>query len=288
MKYAYFPGCSLEGTAREYDISARAVCRLLEVELAEIPDWNCCGASSAHGTSHLLAVALPARNLALAEGMNLDLVAPCAACYNRLAAARHELADEALRARVNEVTGLEYARRTRVRHLLEVLGRDVGPDRIKEKVTRPLAGLKVAAYYGCLLVRPPRYAGVDDPEAPHLLDDLVAALGADPVDWAFKTECCGAGLSVARTPVVVKLVADILGMAESAGADCLVTACPLCQANLDMRQMAAGHLRGKHFNLPVFYVTQLAGLAFSLKPAALGLGGHMVDPHALLAARNLA
>ncbi|MHB0912068.1 MAG: CoB--CoM heterodisulfide reductase iron-sulfur subunit B family protein [Armatimonadota bacterium] len=263
MKYAYYPGCSLSSTAKEYDMSTRAVCEALGIELVEIPDWNCCGASSAHSMNHELGLALPLRDLAKAEEMGLDVIAPCAACFNRMKAA-----------------SLARGSSVKVLSLLEVID-SLGAEKIKSLVKRDLSALKPACYYGCLLVRP-KEVGFDDPENPMSLDRIMAALGAGPVDWPHKNECCGAGLSLSKPEIVVKLAGDILAMAKLSGANCVATACPLCQGNLDMRQTQAEQARGEKFGLPVFYFTQLLGLAFGLPEKSLGLERLMVDPRPAL------
>ncbi len=282
--YAYYPGCSLHATAREYGLSARAVCEALGIELREVPDWNCCGASSAHASSHLLSTALAARNLALVEEMGLDEVAvPCAACYNRLAVAGHEMRQDAsLADEVREVLARPLKGTATARPLLDVVVRDVGTERIRDSVKRPLEGLKVACYYGCLLVRPPRALETDERiEDPQSLDELVRALGGEPVEWPHKTECCGAGLSLTRTDVVRKLSGDILKMARDCGADCLVCACPLCMTNLDMRQSESLKAAGEQFRMPVLYFTELMGLAMGLPEAERWLKMHFVDASAV-------
>ncbi|HEY3316115.1 MAG TPA: CoB--CoM heterodisulfide reductase iron-sulfur subunit B family protein [Bacillota bacterium] len=289
MKYAYYPGCSLHSTATEYDATTRAVCAALGVELAEIPDWNCCGATSAHATNHLLSLALPARDLVKAENMGLDVVAPCAACYSRMATTLHETkGNEVLRRKVSEIIGADFAATAKAKSLLEVLAVDVGPKVVETKVQKPLKGLKVAAYYGCLLVRPPDVTGWDDAENPQSMERLMTALGAEAVDWPFKTECCGASLSVSRTDVVLKLVNDILAMAKSCGADALVCACPMCQANLDGRQPAVEKAYKTTYHLPVFYFTQLMSLAMGIDEWKLGFRRHSIDPRELLHAKEIA
>ncbi len=289
MKFAYYPGCSLHSTAKEYNISARRVCRDLGVTLEELPDWNCCGSTPAHSTDHLLSIALPARNLAISEAIGMDLVAPCAACFNRLKTAQVEMAeDPQLAAEVNKVTGMDYKGGVQVLSLVDVIVNQVGIDNIKPLVKRQLSGLKVAAYYGCLMVKPPKLVQFDDPENPHFLDDLMQGLGAETVEWPFKTECCGASLAVSRTDIVVKLANDILGMAKANGANCIVTACPLCQANLDMRQMEAEKKYGTAYHLPVFYFTELLGIALGHRPGQLGIDKHMVDGVHLLSEQGLA
>ena len=289
MKYAYYPGCSLHGTAKEYDISTRTVARALGIELQEIPDWNCCGSSSAHATDHLLSLALPARNLGLAEKMGLDVVAPCAMCYNRLASARYEMLNSpSLAAKINEITETPYTGRVAAKPFLQAVVEDYGIDQIAPLVKKPLAGLKVAAYYGCLMVRPRRVTQFDDPENPQSLDKLVKALGGEPVEWPGKVECCGAGLVLARTDIVVKLANDILGWAKEAGAEAIVAACPMCQSNLDSRQGEVANTYGQTYNLPVYYFTQLLGIALGAGASELGLATHFVDTLGVLRQKQLA
>jgi len=283
MKYAYFPGCSLHSTASEYDLSARAVCGALGIELEEIADWNCCGATSAHSLSRELSIALPLRNLAKAEVMGLDVVNPCAACFNRMKSANAIAKDDPeLLQSVAEKSGITYGGSVNVLSLLGVIDQ-LGTEVIQARVKRELTGMKAACYYGCLLVRPPKVAGFDDPEDPKSLDNLVTALGAEAVKWPYKTECCGASLSLAKSEVVVKLTHDILAMAKRAGANCIVTACPLCQGNLDLRQSQVESAYGEQFGLPVFYFTQLMGFAFELPHSSLGFNKHMVSPGSVLA-----
>ncbi|RJX17783.1 MAG: heterodisulfide reductase subunit B [Desulforudis sp.] len=282
MRYAYYPGCSLHATAREYDQSTREVCGALGIELVEIPDWGCCGATSAHSTSHLLSVALPARNLALAGSMGLDITVPCAACYQRLRYAQIELEqNEAVREKVARVTGTAYDSKVDVKSLLEVVV-GLAPETLKSKIVRPLDALKAVCYYGCLLVRPPRVTGFDDPEDPQIMDNLLRTCGAGVLDWGYKTECCGASMGISNEEVTLKLVRDILRVAEKAGADCLVTACPLCQNNLDSRQTHVNRAFGASFEIPVLYFTQLIGLALGIEPGRLGFNSHFVPTDKIL------
>jgi len=277
MKYAYFPGCSLSSTGVEYDISTRKVAKSLGIELWEIPEWNCCGASSAHLTDHLLALALPARNLAIAEEKGLDVAIPCAACYARSKATEVEVkASPEMQKTISEVIEREYTGKTQARALLDVFVNDLGLEAISTLVNKPLKGLKVVSYYGCLLVRPPKL-GFDDPEDPQSMDKLVEALGGTPVDWAFKTECCGAAHATTKSDVGFAMIEKILTAAKEKGADCIATACPLCMSNLDMRQTQVGAKFGQNYNLPVFYFTELMGLALGLKPEELGIEKHFVD-----------
>lgn len=287
MKYAYYPGCSLHSTGIEYHISTKAVAGKLGVELQEIPDWNCCGASAGHTTNHLLGLALPARNLAIAEKQGLNVMAPCASCYNRMKTA--ELAvksSEETKVKVAEVTGMPYEGETGVKSALDVFIKDVGLDKIQTLITRKLGGMKIAAYYGCLLVRP-KGIGCDDPENPMLMDNLVTALGGEAVSWPFKTECCGASLPTAKSKVGLKPVNDILNMAQLAGAEAIVTACPLCFVNLDMRQRDLHKKVGADYNIPIFYFTELLGIALGEKPSTVGVGKHFVSTDAVLTKYNL-
>ncbi|MEW6307711.1 MAG: CoB--CoM heterodisulfide reductase iron-sulfur subunit B family protein [Bacillota bacterium] len=288
MKLAYYPGCSLSSTAREYGESTEAVARALDIELVQLPDWNCCGATSAHSTSHALSLGLPARNLAIAKRAGLDLMAPCAACYNRFAATEHAVVNDThTRELVGSLLGEEYTGGVKVLNLVTAIAA-CGEAAVTRRTVRPLKGIKVACYYGCLLVRPQEVTGHPDPEYPEEMDRLLAAAGAEPVDWAYKTECCGASLSLSRTDIVLKLSRDILEAAREAGADCIATACPLCQTNLDMRQPKALKMFKLNYRLPVFFFTQLLGLGFGLGPGELGLQRHSVDVMRFVRARRLA
>lgn len=280
--YAYYPGCTLHATAREYDTSFRLVCQALGLELRELENWICCGASSAHATDHLLGVSLPAHTLQGAAKAGLPLMVPCAACYSRLKLAAHEMEDKTLRQQVAQALGEEIKEPTPVWHPLQVLA--------KEKISakKSLAGLKVACYYGCLLVRPKGVMKFDDPENPQIMDRLLASLGAEAVPWGFKTECCGAGMSMPRQDMVLKLSYRILQQAVQAGADCVATACPLCHANLDLYQKKMAKQLGEGLNLPIFYFTQLVGLALGLPAQSLGFDRHFTQPMPLLRSKGLA
>ncbi len=278
MKYAYFPGCSLESTAKEFNESTLLVADALGIELKEIPDWNCCGATSAHNLNHDLSVALPARNLGIAEGMGLDVVAPCAACYNRMRSAEVTLkGDAAAREEINAKLEKKFTGAVTVKSALEVFTQPEVLAKVAESIRKPLSGLKPACYYGCLLVRPPKVLGFDDPEAPKSMDNAMETLGAKPIDWYFKNECCGASFGLSKSEIVVKLAGDILSNAKKLGANCIVTACPLCMTNLEMRQAAAGKLRGEDLTMPVFYFTELLGLAMEVPGVKKCFASHLVD-----------
>jgi heterodisulfide reductase subunit B2 len=283
VKYAFFPGCSLESTAWDFARSTRIVCQALGIELEDIPDWVCCGSTPAHATNASLAVALPVLNLQKAAGMRRPVVTACASCYARLRTANHQVrTDPDARRRAERLTGEPYDGSVEVRHILDVLVNQVGLDAIRAAVCRRLNGLRVACYYGCLLTRPPDVVAFDDPEHPTAMDRLVSVLGAEPVDWPFKTECCGASLSMTHSDIVSRLSHRLLDMARQAGAQCIVVACPLCQVNLDLRQADARAAHGELPETPVLYITQLLGLALGLSPEQLGLRALSVSPGALL------
>jgi heterodisulfide reductase subunit B len=288
MKYAYYPGCSLDATGVEFNMSGKAVAKHLGVELWEIPDWSCCGASAAHNTNHLLALALPARNLAMAEKEGLDVAVPCAACFNRMKHTEHAVRESAnTKKTVQEIIEMDYQGTSRAFNLLDILVNQVGIETIKEKVVKPLTGLKVACYYGCLLVRPPKIAQFDDPEDPQTMDRLVQALGGTPVSWSYKTECCGVGHATVKPPAALPLLHRIYQNAKDTGADCLAVACPLCFLNLDMRQADVKKRRQAEYNLPVFYFTQLMGMAMGYSPKEMGISKHFVDPMPLLQSKDI-
>ena len=279
MRYAYFPGCSAHSTARDMHESTLAVAHALDIELVEPDGWTCCGATAAHQTDRLLATALPAATLATVAQTGMDMLVSCAACYNRMKTANHEIASSpAVREQVREAVGRDYDGSVRVRHFIEALLEDTGLERLRESFTRSLGGLRTACYYGCLLVRPREITGFDDPENPTSLDRLVDAMGGESLDWPHKVECCGGGLSLTRTDVVMRLADSILGMAAEAGAECIAVACPMCQVNLDLRQADIARAMGRRYALPVLYITQLLGLCLGLEPGKLGLKRLMVSP----------
>jgi len=282
MKVSFFPGCSLEGTAREYGESIEAVCESLGVELQELPDWTCCGASSAHSTNEFLSIALPGRNLATAEKAGQDLITPCAACFSRL-----KTAEKAIAGPSKVDVGISLKGEMTVEHILEFLSRDGFAEGIEKKIKVPLKGLKVASYYGCLLVRPPEVTDAEHCEDPRSLDTLIAKLGGESISWPYKTECCGGSLVLSKVDVVRRLNGRLLEMAREAEAECIVTACPLCQANLDTRQEEIEAERGTKYDIPIFYFTELMGLSFGNKEISKWFSRHFVDPRPLLKAKGL-
>ncbi|MBP7359629.1 MAG: CoB--CoM heterodisulfide reductase iron-sulfur subunit B family protein, partial [Prevotella sp.] len=236
MKLGFYPGCSLNGTAREYNESVKALAPVFGIELIDIDDWNCCGASAAHAVNRDLSLALPARTLALAEKQGFDeIVVPCAACFNRLAVAQYELSkDEMLKKSVEKSIDMTFKNDIKILNVVQFIEKYI-KDKIAEKVSHKFEH-QVACYYGCLLVRPHKIIDFDRVEDPTSLDELMQLIGATPIDWGFKTECCGASLSIARTDLVAKLSGNIVKDAADRGAEAIIVACPMCQSNLDMRR----------------------------------------------------
>lgn len=274
MKYTYYPGCSVSATANIYQDSIDAVAPALGLELEELEDWNCCGATAYMSVKELMSFAISARNLALAERHHRDVVTPCSACYTTLNKTNRYFADyPELRKKIGqalEAGGLSYSGNVRVRHLLDVVCTDVGCEKIGSLVVKRLAGLKVAPYYGCQIVRPE--TDFDDPDDPVKMNALIEKLGAENVDYRMKTACCGASLMGTQEELAMRLCKNLLLDAERRGAHCLVTTCPLCQMNLDVYQGKVNALFKTKFNLPVLYFTQLIGIAIGIPPAKLGLG----------------
>ena len=283
MKITYYPGCSLEGTAVDYAASIGAIAALLDVELMELFDWNCCGASSAHSLSHDLALTLPARNLTLAEAAGRDVVAPCALCFNRL-----KVAEKALQGPEAEELGVSYQGGIKIWDLLDYLTQDSFLKALAPKVVHPLTNLHAVCYYGCLAARPPAVTDNLAYENPQNMDRLLQVLGAGSIDWSFKTDCCGAGLAIARPDIIDVLVQRLYDRALASGADCFVVSCQMCQANLDLSQERISRKFGQDYYLPVFYFTELIGLAVGHPDAPKWLARHLVDPMPLLKTRGLA
>ena len=295
MDYTYYPGCSQEVSNKAYDTSARNVSRALGVNLVELEDWNCCGATNYMSVRELRSFAVSARNLALAEkaqagkpsanGNGHDLVTVCSACYTTLNKTNKYLEEDAkLKARVQDAlsaAGLTYTGAVKVRHLLDVIVNDVGVESVAAKAKVRLDGLRVAPYYGCQLTRP--YATFDDAEHPTTMDMLFRALGAEVVDYPVRARCCGGMLMTTAQPVALKLAASLLDVAAKNGANCIVTCCPLCQFNLDAYQGDANRLLGSSLSMPILFFTQLLGVALGLSRSDIMLGKEMVPAGKVLA-----
>lgn len=276
----YYPGCSLHATAIEFGKSMEAVAEALELELLEPKGWTCCGTSPAHATDHLLAAALPFENLALLEQAGCDAVTvPCASCYSRFKMAVHQ-ADHnpafksEVQAAVKKRRGFEYGGTVEVQHILDTFVDEIGLEEIRSRVRRPLEGLKTVSYYGCLITRPPKITNAPNHEYPMKMDEIVEALGAESLDWGYKTACCGGSQTLSELDMALGLIREIIEEARAVGAEAIIVACPLCQANLDTRQDMIG---GEGPPIPVMYVTELMGLAFGLGPKTLGLDRHLVS-----------
>lgn len=291
MKYAYYPGCSGHGTSVEYEASTRAVCNALNMDLVEIEDWNCCGSTPAHSVSHELSGALAARNLMQAAKTGADcVISPCPSCSSNLKMARHRMQNPAFKAKVDELLDAPTpanadggADLMETYSVLQAIVENVGVENIASRVTYPLEGIKVVTYYGCLLSRPAHVAKFDDPENPVSLDNIMKALGAEVLPFALKTECCGAAMGIPDVNIPGSLSGRILDTAKVVGAEAVVTACPLCHMNLDLRQRQAARISKKSFfGLPVFYYTQLIALAFGLPKNAMRLDKLAVNPYPLL------
>jgi len=288
MKIGYYPGCSLHSTGIEYDISTRKVCDVLGVELAEISKWICCGSSPAHQCDELMSVALPAKNLVLAQTDGLkEICAPCASCYSRLKVAQERLKDADMKKNVEQVLAAECPEDMEILHILDVIMDKVGLDAVAKKVVRNLSGVKVACYYGCLMTRPPKVTGKRHFENPTDMESVMAVLGAETLDWNLKTFCCGASFALTKTDVVLELTRKILADAEAAGADVIAVGCPLCHANLDGRQPQINDKFKTDFNIPIMYFTEVMGLAFGIKPKELGLFKHLTEVDDFLKERSL-
>lgn len=278
-QYAYYPGCSLESLSTSYHLSTVETAQKLGVELREIEDWNCCGATAYFHADELLAHTLVARNLALAEKAGLDFVAPCSGCYkNAYFTNAHLREDPDLADHINfalQADNLRFEGTTKVQHLIEVFVDDVGLEEIKERVSQPLKGLRVAPYYGCQLVRPRKNG--EEIENPQFFEELLSAIGAEPVDYSVKTHCCGGSLIITNRPAALNMVYGLLHDAQNRSTDVIATICPMCNINLEVYQRQVNHEYGTHFSIPVMYFTQLLGIALGVAPERLGIGKELVS-----------
>jgi heterodisulfide reductase subunit B2 len=275
VKVGYYPGCSLSGTSRDFGESMKAVAEALSIELAEIPEWNCCGSSPAHMIDRLMSIALPVNVLLKAQKAGLQQVmAPCAACYSRLIMAKHEVEHSPkTKAQVEKVLQAKVEKLPKVLNVIELLAQV--SDQIAPKVTKKFEQT-VACYYGCLLVRPAKVTAFDKTEDPQEMDKLVVAVGGKTIDWNFKTECCGASFSLSKTSVVGRLGAKIMKDAVNRKAEAVVVACPMCHSNLDLRRGEINRRMDKATDIPVLFITQVIGLALGIPSKKLGLQRHFV------------
>ncbi|MGD0656707.1 MAG: CoB--CoM heterodisulfide reductase iron-sulfur subunit B family protein [Syntrophorhabdales bacterium] len=287
-EYAYYSGCSLEGTAGPYDASVRVVMKALGAKLTDPPDWSCCGSTPAHAVDHTFAAALAARNLTIVEKMGCPtLTTPCPSCLSAFKKAHRRMARNKVFANeVNSLLDVPYNCTVTAKSILQVIYEDMGLDEVARPVTTEIPDLKVAPYYGCILNRPPEVAGFDDPENPISMDRVLEAVGVKVVDFAFKVECCGAAFGVPKKETVTFLTSKVLEMALDAGANCIAVACPLCQQNLDLRQAQVNSGTGSTFNIPVLYFSQIMGLAYGYSPKELGIDKCIVRPESLIRSRS--
>ncbi len=287
MKLSYFPGCTLNTTGKGFDNAVRASAAAVGLDLVELPEWNCCGATYPLIIDNMLELAAPAHVLVAARDEGSTVTTACTTCYNVLKRTNHFIREhEEERERLNTFIEAEYSGEVEVKDILHLLRDDVGFDVVQEKVQMPLEDLKVASYYGCMVLRPPDEVAYDDPDHPQSLDDLMAALGATPVDFAHKNECCGAYLAVKDPAVTQEMVYTILKSAQAAGAEAVATNCPLCQFNLDKQQAEMRKRHAGYKPVPVFYFSQLMGLALGLDARDYGWERHYVDALPLLRERG--
>jgi len=288
MEIPYYPGCTLNTKAKGFDNSARASARELGLELVELEEWNCCGATFPLLVDNMLDLAGPAQVLISARQAGQRLAVACSTCYNVLKRTNRVIReDEDSREKLNFFLEADYGGDLEVLDLLQILRDEIGFDNVKEAVKKPLSGLKVAAYYGCMVLRPPAEVAYDDPENPHALDDLITALGAEAVDYSHQGECCGAYLAVKSAEVTAEMSFTILASAQRSGAELVVANCPLCQFNLDRMQKTMGSRHTGFQPIPVLYFTQLMGIALGLDSEGFELDRHYVDPRSLLEGANL-
>jgi succinate dehydrogenase / fumarate reductase, cytochrome b subunit len=286
MKLAYYPGCVAQASGKELDMATRYVCRTLGIELVEFPNFSCCGSGFVDEANEVLNVAINARNLAIAERAGLDVLTICSTCQGMLSLANHRLGDPAVRSRVDGALrplGIEYRGTTKVKHLLRVLTEDVGLAAVKAKVRRPLAGLKVGAFYGCHLLRPADEMAWEDGEEPHAFEDLLSAVGASPVYYRGRVMCCGFPIQFVKPETASRIAGRQILDAKAHGADAMATPCPLCHLSLDAYQNQAAKAVAAPLAMPVFHLPQVVGLAFGASPEELGLPRHLVSTDPALA-----
>ena len=282
MKVSYYPGCSLEASARDYQESIEGVCKRLEIELEELEDWNCCGATAAHSLNHRASIELPGRNLVIGERAGKDLVAPCPLCFNRLKAAEKALLN-------GHPDRYRYAieGKMKIWDLADFMAQEKVLDLIESRITNPLGGIRAVCYYGCMSSRPPKVTDAENCENPMSMDKILKRLGAEAIDWPYKTDCCGASHVVARPDMVFKMVGRLYERALDLDANCIVVSCQMCQANLDIYQDKISKELDMAVDLPIIYFTELIGLAMKEPKVENWLSRHFVDPLKFLGEENL-
>ncbi len=284
MNFAYYPGCSARGSSKDYEMSTQAVCKALDMRLVDIPDWNCCGSTPAHAVDTELSAALCVRNLDIAAQQKAEvLLTPCPSCLSNLRMAAKRMENPAFRSRVDELLDGPSAKEfPPVTSVMQGIAAQMEMDAIAARVRQSLKGLKLVAYYGCLMSRPADVMQFGDPENPTLMESLLAACGAEMLEFPLKTVCCGASFGIPERPLTARNSGRILDLATKLGADVIAVACPLCQMNLDLRQKQAARAEDAFFHMPVLYFTQLMGLAMGIAPEHLGLDQLCVSAEPLL------
>ena len=282
MKVSYYPGCSLEGSARDYQESIKGVCNRLGIRLVELEDWNCCGATAAHSLNHRASIELPGRNLVLAENSGNDLVAPCPMCFNRLKTAEKSLLKAPKGHYRYNIEG-----NVKIWDLADFMARQEVLELIESTMASPLEGIRAVCYYGCMTSRPPKITDAENCENPMSMDRILERLGAEAIAWAYKTDCCGASHVVDRPDMVFKMVGKLYRRALEVGANCIVVSCQMCQANLDIYQEKIGTELGMTVDLPIIYFTELIGLAMKERQVQTWLSRHFVDPLKFLGGLDL-
>lgn len=284
MNFAYYPGCSARGSSKDYEMSTQAVCKALDINLVDIPDWNCCGSTPAHAVDTELSAALCVRNLDIAAQQQAELLlTPCPSCLSNLKLAANRMQDPAFRTRVDELLDGPSAKNfPPVTSVMQGIAETIDMDAIAARVRKSLKGLRLAAYYGCLMSRPAEIMNFGDPENPTLMESMLTACGAEMVDFPLKTACCGASFGIPERVMTARNSGRILDLATQLGVDAVIVACPLCQMNLDLRQPQASKEMGTTFNLPVLYFTQMMGIAFGLDHKELGLSKLRVSAEGLI------
>ena len=284
MNFAYYPGCSARGSSKDYEMSTQAVCKALDMRLVDIPDWNCCGSTPAHAVDTELSAALCVRNLDIAAQQKAEvLLTPCPSCLSNLRMAAKRMENPAFRSRVDELLDGPSAKQfPPVTSVMQGIAAQMEMDAIAARVRQSLKGLKLVAYYGCLMSRPAEVMNFGDPENPTLMEEMMSACGAEMLDFPLKTACCGASFGIPERPMTAKNSGRILELATRLGADATVGACPLCQMNLGLRQDQASAAMDTKFRMPVLYFTQMMGIAFDLPEEELGLNKLCVSPNGLI------
>jgi heterodisulfide reductase subunit B2 len=276
MNIGYYPGCALHGSSNDYEQSLRACLGALDVQLSEVKDWICCGATAAHALNHKLSLALPARNLALAErDGHRQLFAPCPLCSMQLLKVQKAIAGNGLRAELSQIVEANLRGDGQVLNLIQVF-QAVGLEKLKAAVKEPLKSTTAACYYGCLLTRPPDVVHFDDFEQPNSMEAVLSVLGAKTVEWNCKTECCGAGMTMPSEDTVLDLAHKIISNAAAHGANCIVVACPMCHVNLDMKQATVEQRYDQKLDMVIYYLSDLVGLGIGISAEQLGIHRHFV------------